>query len=203
MPSGNVAHVLSRHRNLLRRNRRRRLHRRAAPSCRASSPRRPTCTPASAASCRRSRPAPICSDLLPVIDEALRKAGVTLDRDRLHRRAQHAGAGRRPARRRQRGQDAGRRARRAADRRQPCRGHIYACRLAAGATFFPASAWSSAAATPRCSTAAMPCTSNGSAPRSTTPPAKRSTRSPACSASAFPAGPAVEREAAGGNPDAV
>ena len=84
---------------ILRRDGGGRVHRRAARSCPASSRRRPTCTPGSAASCRRSPPRAHLRNLLPVIDEALPRAGITLDGRRLRRRPQHAGAGRGAARR--------------------------------------------------------------------------------------------------------
>ena len=71
-----------------------------------------------------------------------------------------------------------------------------------GATSSRASAWSSAAGTRACSTAGRRWTSRCSAAPSTTRPARRSTRWPAMLGLGFPGGPAVERTARGGNPKA-
>ena len=95
--------------------------------------------------------------LLPVIDEALPQGRRPPRPDRLRRRPQHAGPGRGAAGRRQRRQDAGAGPGRAADRASTTsRPTSTPAGWRPGATSFPASAWSSAAGTRRCSTAATP-----------------------------------------------
>ena len=70
------------------------------------------------------------------------------------------------------------------------------------ATCFPASAWSSAADTARCSIVDPPPIFAFWAARSTTPPARPSTRWPACWGLPFPGGPAIGRVAEQGDPRA-
>ena len=105
--------VILAHRDELRRHLRRRRHAATARSARTSSPRRASTT-ASAASCPRSPRAITSSSSTPSVDDALARAGATLDDVDARRR--HAGPGprRRAARRRRDREGARGRARHAA-----------------------------------------------------------------------------------------
>ena len=66
----------------------------------------------------------------------------------------------------------------------------------------PASVWWSRAVTPACTFATTRCGASFWAERPTMPPARHSTRSRTCSSLGYPGGPAIERVAQGGDPSA-
>ena len=174
----------------------------AARSARTSSPRRPSCTRATAASCPRSRRGGTSSSSRPSCARRSARPGrrsTTSTRSRSRR----ARARRRAARRRLGGEGARLGARPAA--RRPS---TTCTATSPRSTSRPirssrrSSACSRAAATRCCSTCTTTPATACSARRSTTRPARRSTRAPACSGSATPAARAIDRLAREGDPDA-
>ena len=142
-------------------------------------------------------------NLLPVIDEALTRAGITLDGHRLRRGPQHAGAGRGAAGRRVGREDARAGARRAAGRREPRRRATSTpAGSRPGATSSRASGWSSAAGTRPCSAATPRCRLTLLGGTRDDAAGEAFDKVAAILGLGFPGGPAVEREAAAGDPKA-
>ena len=185
-----------RDRDVVRRDRRRGRHR-SGRCCRRSSPRRPTCTPASAGWCPRSRRAGIWSSSRPVIREALETAGAgSTTSSGSPSRKGPVWSARCSSGSRRKGARLGAAAAARAGRPSP-----WPRRLALPAARPPSSRRSlcllaSGGHTLLLDGARARVVERARHRRSTTPPVRRSTRARGCSGSAIPGGAAIDRLAA-------